>query len=525
VFCYDEQNRLVWAGSTGTPSCGASLTPGSLSSANYTQAFTYDTLDRLTSGPLGSYTYGDSAHLHAVTSIGSGPTYTATYDAVGDMTCRAPDNTTTCSSTPTGAQLGYDNEGRLATWQNAPSSPTTTDSFLYDGEGQRVEQQVTINGSMTTTSTYVAGGLEEISDNGTGGTLTKYFTGANGLPTAERVGTGGLLSYLATDGQGTVSESLDSAGNVTSSQLYTSYGNTRYSSGSSPTTLGYTGQRADSMPGLDYYHARYYDPVAGQFVSADTVADGLNRYGYVHGNPTTATDPSGHFIDSGSHLGGSSSGDINESDWVWYPKLRKGDAQKNMRQQIANCRVDTTGCGRWSADVFGYTPFDNRGFLEQKHRLGLDDPDWDAAVVLEHYFGLTVMLNTQSPRKDGKNPDYTMGMATMTGLPAWPGIGWTIQHGTNMELYSPISPSKKNVTNEILRKGASGGMEAQAPIVVVDVSHSSVFNGMGTASLTAYGQSLIGSAGPYRIIFIRDGVVQADVGNWGPDAYGDGSIA
>jgi hypothetical protein len=44
---------------------------------------------------LGSYTYGDSAHLHAVTSIGSGSlTYTSTYDALGDMTCRAPDNTT-----------------------------------------------------------------------------------------------------------------------------------------------------------------------------------------------------------------------------------------------------------------------------------------------------------------------------------------------------------------------------------------------------------------------------------------------
>ena len=34
--------------------------------------------------------------------------------------------------------------------------------------------------------------------------------------------------------------------------------------------------------------------MAGQFTSADTVNDGLNRYGYVRGNPTTATDPSGH---------------------------------------------------------------------------------------------------------------------------------------------------------------------------------------------------------------------------------------
>ncbi len=94
AFCYDEQNRLVWAGSTGTPSCGSSLTAGSLSSANYTQTYSYDTLDRLTSGPLGSYNYGDSAHLHGVTTIGSGPTYTATYDAVGNMACIGTNNLT-----------------------------------------------------------------------------------------------------------------------------------------------------------------------------------------------------------------------------------------------------------------------------------------------------------------------------------------------------------------------------------------------------------------------------------------------
>lgn len=140
---------------------------------------------------------------------------------------------------------------------------------------------------------YVAGGLEEVTSTGASSTLTKYF-GAASLPTAERVGTNGPLAYLATDGQGTVSETLDGSGAVTSAQLYTPYGNVRYSSGSSPTSLGYTGQRADSATGLDYYNARYYDPAAGQFASADSVDDGLNRYGYVRGNPTTATDPSGH---------------------------------------------------------------------------------------------------------------------------------------------------------------------------------------------------------------------------------------
>ncbi len=67
------------------------------------------------------------------------------------------DGITTCSGTPTGAQLTYDNEGRLSHWQNAPSSPTTTDDFLYDGAGNRVEQLATISGSPVTT-VYVAHG-------------------------------------------------------------------------------------------------------------------------------------------------------------------------------------------------------------------------------------------------------------------------------------------------------------------------------------------------------------------------------
>ncbi len=175
AFCYDEMDRLTWAGSTGTPSCGGSLSAGTLTSAQYTASYTYDTLDRLTSGPLGSYTYGDSAHLHAATSVGSG--YTASYDAAGNMLCRAPTASTTCTGTPTGAQLSYDNEGNLTAWQNAPSSPTSTANYLYDGEGNRVFQQSATNSS-TTSTTYV-GNLEDIATSGSTTTTTAsyYFGG------------------------------------------------------------------------------------------------------------------------------------------------------------------------------------------------------------------------------------------------------------------------------------------------------------------------------------------------------------
>jgi hypothetical protein len=124
TFCYDAQNRLTWAASASATGPCANNTAGTLSggSIQYTQSFAYDVLDRLTSGAGGSYTYGVwSQRLHAVTAIGSA--YTASYDASGAMLCRAPTSSTTCSGTPTGAQLTYDVEGRLSAWQTCCRTP------------------------------------------------------------------------------------------------------------------------------------------------------------------------------------------------------------------------------------------------------------------------------------------------------------------------------------------------------------------------------------------------------------------
>jgi RHS repeat-associated protein len=300
AFCYDELNRLTWASAaSGSIPCGGTNTAGTLTSAQYSPiSYSFDALDRQTAGNSNTFSYGDSAHLHAVTSTSSG--WTAAYDAAGDMTCRAPASSTTCAGTPTGAVLTYDNEGRLTAWQNTPSNPTSTEAMAYDGEGNRVALKLNSG-----TPTFYLGGLEEISPTGV---LTKYLGGvAPGVPTAERVGTGGPLSYLVSDGLGSLTEALDSSGNVTFQQLYYVYGGIRYTSGTAPTTQFFTGQRWDSTSGLSYDTARYYDTITHEFTSADTVDDGLNRYGYVHGNPTTDTDPSGHCIpddDGKCHRGG-----------------------------------------------------------------------------------------------------------------------------------------------------------------------------------------------------------------------------
>ncbi|HET9849978.1 MAG TPA: RHS repeat-associated core domain-containing protein, partial [Candidatus Dormibacteraeota bacterium] len=306
-FCYDEQDRLIWAGTSGSPPSGCTqpVTPGSFGTAGYQAAYSYDPLGRLTSGPLGSYSYADPKHLHAATSIGSA--WTGSYDAAGNLTCRAASSVSTCAGTQTGAQLTYNPQGSLAIWQNASSSPTTVANFLYDGQGNRVEQQLSQNG--TTTTTIYVGNLEELVSSGSGMTTQTYYY-ANDHRIAMAVN--GAFSYLASSGLGSVEVAIP-ASNLSAqvNQLYEPYGNLRYSNGAMPTDYGFTGQHSDSASGLDYYNARYYDPVAGQFASADSMLPGngfdiwgLSRYAYVEGNPESRVDPSGNVIQCADSCGG-----------------------------------------------------------------------------------------------------------------------------------------------------------------------------------------------------------------------------
>jgi RHS repeat-associated protein len=122
-----------------------------------------------------------------------------------------------------------------------------------------------------------------------GGRLIGALTGITTL-TPQFFLTDALGSVLAT-----FSATAGSAA-VLGNQVYGPYGNQRYTQGSMGTAKGYTGQYADAT-GLDYYNARYYDPIVGLFVSADIVQgneQGMDPYAYVAGNPETMNDPTGH---------------------------------------------------------------------------------------------------------------------------------------------------------------------------------------------------------------------------------------
>jgi RHS repeat-associated protein len=128
-----------------------------------------------------------------------------------------------------------------------------------------------------------------------------YFAGSQRV--AVRVqSTTNVLYYLHGDHLGSTSLATTSGAAAHSRQLYTPWGESRWSSGSLPTDLRFTGQRSEEagLGSLYDYGARMYSPLAGRFLSADTLVPNptnpqlFNRYSYAGNNPVRYNDPDGH---------------------------------------------------------------------------------------------------------------------------------------------------------------------------------------------------------------------------------------
>jgi RHS repeat-associated protein len=249
-----------------------------VSGANaYNDSYIYDALGNLTSKTnVGLYEYGANlngtgAGPHQARRVNNQP---YTYDANGNLTSGG---------------------GRTYTWndERLPASVASggvTETYTYDADGERVTR--TRNG---VTTLY----LEGLWDEDLGASRKAIHFPFNGQIVAQR-DQFATLHYLHADHLGSVSLSTTWNGNPPSatSQTFTPWGAPR--SGSvSATKRNYTGQYRDDT-GLLYYHARYYDPVLGRFISPDTLVpdptdpQDLNRYTYAKNNPMRYNDPTGH---------------------------------------------------------------------------------------------------------------------------------------------------------------------------------------------------------------------------------------
>jgi len=142
--------------------------------------------------------------------------------------------------------------------------------------------------------------------------VTKYYYHGGARVALRTTGAGGSVVYwLHGDHLGSVSLVTDHASRVVAQQRFLPYGGVRYSEGTFPTDVGFTGHRGHPALGLVYMRARYYHSGLGRFVSADVVVpipgnpQDWNRYTYVANNPLRSTDPSGHFI-------------FNRPSWMYF---------------------------------------------------------------------------------------------------------------------------------------------------------------------------------------------------------------
>jgi RHS repeat-associated protein len=115
---------------------------------------------------------------------------------------------------------------------------------------------------------------------------------------------GNTLYYLHSDHLGSTSLTTDSGGNSVGELKYYPFGETRFSTGTTPTDRRFTGQREQSGLGsLYFFQARFYSPRVGRFLSADTLVpspgnpQSLSRYSYTYNNPLKFIDPTGHDAD------------------------------------------------------------------------------------------------------------------------------------------------------------------------------------------------------------------------------------
>ncbi|UFU10609.1 hypothetical protein LRM40_02555 [Ideonella dechloratans] len=248
-------------------------------------SYTYDVQDNIRSSTVGSrvltHSY-DAATNRLTTVAGTGASLAYDYDANGNISSR--------SSNGTPQALVFDLGNRL-------KQTTGVASYTYDGNGRRVSAW---NNADSTTQQYVYDhtGVLRFQRNWASGTKkdTKYLYLGNRLVT--EVNSAG--TYTHEDALGSpVARTNDSAALISKTR-YEPYGNV--ASGFVPTkpdNIGFTGHVFDSNTGLVQMQQRYYDPIAGRFLSVDPLMSDANtgksfgRYNYANNSPYKFVDPDG----------------------------------------------------------------------------------------------------------------------------------------------------------------------------------------------------------------------------------------
>ena len=173
-------------------------------------------------------------------------------------------------------------------------------TIVYDGDGNRVAK--TANG---VTTQYLVDdlnptGYPQVVEEIVGGAVARQYTyGLQRISEGQSISGSWTTSFYGYDGFGTVRQLTNSAGTITDTYDFDSFGNKINSTGTTPNNYLYRGEQYDSDLGLYYLRARYYNPLTGRFMSRDpedglfSIPATLHKYLYVGGDPVNAWDPTG----------------------------------------------------------------------------------------------------------------------------------------------------------------------------------------------------------------------------------------
>jgi RHS repeat-associated protein len=185
-----------------------------------------------------------------------------------------------------GRTLTYDPENRLLS--------VNAVAYLYGPDGERLKKT-----HLGQTTLYL--GMEaELA----GGLWVNYLPGD-----ARR--SNGQTAWLHRDHLNSVRAITDLTGSIVNRSQYRPYGEQIQTIAGIQESKGFIGERQDPETGLVYLHARFYDPVLGRFLQADTLDPDIagvdvNRYAYALNDPINKSDPNGHLAQAvvGAVVGG-----------------------------------------------------------------------------------------------------------------------------------------------------------------------------------------------------------------------------
>ena len=280
----------------------------------------YDSLERLVSadnqlgtGDDRTYAYDDADNL--IANSGLCPGAGLVYPAPGSLRPHAP--VSIC-----GTPVAYDANGNTLSYDPDGAGPVAPKSLVYDGENR--PSAVTTNGN---TASFDYGPDGERAAKSFLANQNFFLGNDTAVNVTRATPAGSVTSFLHPDvrraGTGTdilVKDHLASnrlvlpLGAAAKRADYGPFGQPLTSNGSMPMPgRGYINERYDPETGLQYLHARYYDPLLARFISPDTwdpdiPGVDINRYAYALNDPINGSDANGHKDpDSGGEISGGNS--------------------------------------------------------------------------------------------------------------------------------------------------------------------------------------------------------------------------